>query len=75
MANRDFRDVENTTIRVWNRCSTAFNLQEDKGEEAVEKYMSQFNEREKKQVLIMFEYIRVKGYEEVKKEVFRGEHG
>lgn len=74
MSNRTFDEIENTTLRTWNRCRMAFNLCEDKGPEASEKYMNKLNPRAKKQMLIMFEYIKAKGYETVKKEVMRGEH-
>ncbi len=74
MSNRTFDEIENATLRTCNRCATAFNLKEDKGEEAVVRYMAKFNKRSKKQMLIMFEYIKLKGYENVKKEVMRGEH-
>lgn len=74
MSNRDFKEIENTSLRVWNRCALAFNLRDDKGPDAVDKYLAKFNEREKRQMMIMFEYIRAKGYEAVKREVMRGEH-
>ncbi len=74
MSNRTFDEVENTTLRVWNRCATAFNLAEDKGDDAVAKYMEKFDQKGKRQMLIMFNYIKLKGYETVKKEVMRGEH-
>lgn len=75
MTNRTFDDIENATLRTWNRCATASNLLEDKGQDAVEKYMNKFDQRSKRQMLILFEYIKLKGYETVRKEVMRGEHG
>lgn len=75
MTNRTFNDIESATLRTWNRCATAFNLAEDKGPEASEAYMERFDNRAKRQMLIMFEYIKLKGYDNVKKEIFRGEHG
>ena len=75
MANRTFEEIENVTLRTWNRCATAFNLQDDKGEEAVQRYLDKFDQRSRRQMMIMFEYIQRKGYENVKREVMRGEHG
>lgn len=72
MTNRNFDEIENATLRTWNRCALAFNLAEDKGNEASRKYMSQFDKKAKRQMLIMFNYIEAKGYESVKREVFRG---
>lgn len=75
MSNRDFRDIESPALRTWNRCATAFNLQEDKGENAVGKYMDKFTQRERRQMMVMFDYIERKGYEATKREVMRGVHG
>lgn len=75
MSNRTFDEIENATLRTWNRCAQAYNLLEDKGEDAVERYMNKFDQRSKKQMLILFEYIKAKGYEATKREVMRGEHG
>lgn len=72
MTNRTFDEIENVTLRTWNRCALAFNLAEDKGKDASEMYMSQFDQKSKRQMLIMFNYIEAKGYENVKREVFRG---
>lgn len=72
MMNKTFDEVENTTLRTWNRCAMAYNIKKDRGEEACSNYLSQFNDRSKRQMAIMFEYINLKGYEEVKREVFRG---
>lgn len=71
MTNRDFNEVENATLRTWNRCSLAFNLAEDYGQGASERYMEQFSKKDRRQMLIMFNYIETKGYEAVKREVFR----
>lgn len=67
-----FNDVQDTTLRTWNRCSVAFNLASDKGPEASQRYMEKFPENAQKQMLVMFKYIEAKGYENVKREVNRG---
>ena len=74
MSNRTFDEIENVTLRTWNRCATAFNLQEDKGDDAMQRYLEKFDQRARRQMLIMFEYIARKDYETVKKEVMKGEH-
>lgn len=66
-----FDDVDNTTLRVWNRCAMASNLLDDKGPVESQKYMEQFGEKDKKQMLVMFHYINAKGYEPTKAEVMR----
>jgi hypothetical protein len=67
-----FDDINNTTLRVWNRCAMASNLLDDKGPVESQKYMEQFEEKDKKQMLVLFTYIKCKGYEKTKSEVMRG---
>lgn len=69
--SQTFDDIENVTLRTWNRCSMAFNILEDKGEEASQAYLEQFDNKERKQMMVMFNYIRAKGYEATKAEVMR----
>lgn len=66
-----FDEIDNTVLRCWNRCAMAFNISEDKGEDACQKYLETFDKKSKKQMLIMFEYIKANGYENVKREVTR----
>lgn len=75
MTNRTFHEIEDVTLRTWNRCALAFNLKEDKGGDAAQKYFEKFTEREQKQMYIMFTYIDRVGYEKTKREVMRNVNG
>ena len=66
-----FEDIDDVSLRTWNRCAMASNLLNDKGEGESGAYMEQFSGLEKKQMLLLFKYIEVRGYENVKREVFR----
>ncbi len=66
-----FDDIENVSLRTWNRCAMASNLLDDKGEAESHMYMEQFTSKAKKQMLVMFTYIKQKGYEQTKAEVMR----
>ena len=66
-----FEDIDDVSLRTWNRCAMASNLLNDKGEGESRAYMEQFSSLEKKQMLLLFKYIEVRGYENVKREVFR----
>lgn len=68
-----FNDIENVTLRTWNRCAMASNLLDDKGDEESQGYLAQFDEKSKKQMLFMFQYIKAKGYEKTQAEVMRGD--
>lgn len=74
MTTPTFDDIQDAALRTWNRCAVAFNLASDKGPEASEKYLNKFDDISKKQMYIMFEYIKMKGYETVKREINRGQH-
>lgn len=67
-----FDDIDNVSLRTWNRCSMASNLLDDKGEVESHMYMEQFDNKTKKQMLVLFMYIKQKGYETTKAEVMRG---
>ena len=72
-----FEDVEQVRIRTWNRVATAFNIYEDKGEDALVSYLEQFSENDKALIRIVFERMVAmreklgakEGYEFVKREV------
>lgn len=67
-----FNDIDNVSLRTWNRCSMASNLLDDKGEAESQAYMEQFDSKTKKQMLVLFMYIKQKGYDYTKAEVMRG---
>jgi len=66
-----FEDIDDVSLRTWNRCAMASNLLNDKGEEESRAYMEQFSSLEKKQMLLLFKYIEAKGYEATRAEVAR----
>tara|TARA_Y100001951_G_C11298065_1_gene277543 strand:- start:5989 stop:6210 length:222 start_codon:yes stop_codon:yes gene_type:complete len=66
-----YDDIDNTLLRTFNRCVTAFNIKEDSGEEAMEKYFNSIDGRGQKQMLIVFKAIELKGLEAVKREVMQ----
>lgn len=66
-----FDDIENVSLRTWNRCSMSSNLLDDKGEAESQAYMEQFDTKTKKQMMVMFMYIKHKGYDKTKAEVMR----
>lgn len=68
-----FDDVQNVCLRTWNRCAILFNLRADAGEKAATVYAEQFDEVSKKQITAMLNYIQLKGYSNVRREVTNGE--
>lgn len=68
-----FDDVQNVCLRTWNRCAILFNLRADAGEEAATVYAEQFDETSKKQITAMLNYIQLKGYSNVRREITNGE--
>lgn len=61
-----FNDVENATLRTWNRCALAFNIN-SVGESG--DYMDCIDEQGQKQMRAMFQYIKVEGYDNARKYV------
>lgn len=74
MTNPTFDDIQDAALRTWNRCAVAYNLANDKGPEASQAYMEKLSPNAQRQMLVMFEYIKLKGYEQVKREINRGDH-
>ncbi len=70
-----FNEIEDSALRVWNRCALMANINETHGEEAAERYASNMTEHERVQMYAMYRYISVKGYREVQAEVNRGAIG
>lgn len=72
-----FNDIDNVGLRTWNRCATAFNIYQDKGEELFEQYVTQFKEKDQQMIKLTFQYLVLKreqygakeGYEMVKREL------
>lgn len=68
-----FDDVQNVCLRTWNRCAILFNLRADAGEQAATDYAAQFDDVSKGQIKAMLNYIAVRGYNNVRREVTNGE--
>lgn len=68
-----FDDVQNVCLRTWNRCAILFNLRADAGDEAATAYAEQFDDISKAQIKAMLNYIALKGYSNVRREVTNGE--
>ncbi len=64
-----FDDIENATIRTWNRCQTYINIKEAHGPELAEDYLKQFNKAGQSHLYVMFKAITVKGYDKVRHDV------
>jgi len=72
-----FNDIDNVGLRTWNRCATAFNIYQDKGEDLFVEYVSQFDKKNQQMVKLTFQYLLMKreklgakeGYEAVKREL------
>lgn len=69
MTFNKFDDIENLSLRVFNRVIYLTSLGEDGGEVAQSKYLGLFSEGEKRQIAIMALWISNKGAEAVRKEV------
>lgn len=68
-----FDDVQNVCLRTWNRCAILFNLRADAGDEAATAYAEQFDDISKAQIKAMLNYIALKGYSNVRREITNGE--
>jgi len=66
-----FDEIQHTPLRVYNRTVVAFNLMEDYGQPAVVKYLELFSEDEKKQIVLMNQFIKSKGKEAAHKFAIR----
>lgn len=66
-----FRDVDNPTLRAWNRCAVLFNIEEDLGEGSSAGYAATLTDAERMAVITMFVHIKEVGYENAKREVFK----
>jgi len=69
-----FNDVEDATLRTWNRCVVLSNINHNHGEGFVEGYSSEMSKVDKIQMMAMLHYIKVKGVEVVRKEINQGKH-
>lgn len=67
-----FNDVESKSLRTYNRCVTATNIKQARGEQAAKDYMERFSELERKRMFAMLQYIMAVGAEAVKRQIGNG---
>jgi hypothetical protein len=67
-----FNEIENPALRTWNRAAIMFNLLEDVGPEEAKIYANMLDDKARLQVYAMCQYIKAKGYENVRAEVMGG---
>lgn len=70
-----FNEVENQTLRTWNRCATVFNINKVHGEAMAKEYLGKIEQPGRSQMMVMFNYINRKGYDVVKREVNKNNQG
>tara|TARA_B100001179_G_C18443090_1_gene339694 strand:- start:220 stop:459 length:240 start_codon:yes stop_codon:yes gene_type:complete len=69
---RTFNDIEDIRLRVFNRMTLMMNIKEDFGAEQAQEYARQFTDGERKQMIVMSNYIKSKGADNVRKEITKG---
>ena len=66
-----FNEIEDKSLRAYNRCVQAYNLKEDAGEAKAHTYLESFDNQEKAEMLAMMAFIQARGVEEVKRMVMK----
>lgn len=74
MSLSTFNEVEDRTLRAWNRFAVYFNTASNVSQEAALKYIGQFNNSDKKDLQKMYQDMRNLGYDTVKASVMRGSY-
>jgi len=67
-----FNDIEDNTLKAYNRAVTMFNINNKFNENMVRGYAEQLSDSDRNKVYAMLQYIKVKGAEVVKRELNRG---
>lgn len=71
-----FNDVEDVTLRTWNRCVVLFNINsQHKETNFAREYAECLGEIERMQMYAMYQYIAARGAEVVRKEIEQGTVG
>lgn len=72
-----FKDVDNPSIRAWNRSNTIYNIKERHGNAVATKYAAKFGKNDLFAVYTIMALVAKEGYENIRREIFRGEvaHG
>lgn len=66
-----FDDIDYEPLRSWNRCVMMFNISEDQGLVPAAEYLKQFSDKEKTEMLDMYNKVKLHGPEEVKRQIIR----
>lgn len=66
-----FNDVLNPSIRTWNRVNTIYNIKEQHGSVLSSRYAQKLGKTALVQIYALMLGIKEKGYEEVRREIFR----
>ena len=66
-----FEDIQYAPLRAYNRCVMLFNIREDEGEEASQKYAAQFTKPELAEMLDVYNIGKKIGFEELKRLITR----
>lgn len=64
-----FNDVQDLTLRTYNRAVTMFNVLNDHDAKKLEEYSKNFSHKELIQIRAMLAYIGARGAEEVRREM------
>lgn len=70
-----FNDVEDPTLRAWNRLNIIFNIKEHLGNVVATRYTKQFNNKEKAGILALAAGVSARGYENIRREIIRKNNG
>lgn len=65
-----FNDIEDNSLRSWNRCAIAFNLNSMGNKVGMNDYLECLDKTGKVQVMAMIKYIKSIGYDQARINVF-----
>lgn len=69
-----FDNVQNDTLRAWNRFAVYFNAVLSVGPAKANEYMSNFSNEDKRHLQKMLADMKVMGYEQMKAAIHRGSY-
>lgn len=67
----NFNNTLNHTLQAWNRVNTIFNIKEQHGNVLASRYSQQFEKKALLSIHAIISLIKLKGYEQARREVFR----
>lgn len=71
LAYSDFNEIDDPSLRAWNRYQTASNIREEHGRIPAERYIEQFTKADKLAIYIVVHSIQRSGVEQVRRDIFR----